>query len=90
VSGYQWLNYLKDIKWGGILADDMGLGKTVQALSFLEYYKKEIGSIKALVVCPTTLIYNWENEIKKFTPTVILENPSWSCKNKNKRRTDGP
>jgi non-specific serine/threonine protein kinase len=68
VAGYQWLNYLKDIKWGGILADDMGLGKTVQALSFMEYYKKENGTIKALVVCPTTLIYNWENEIKKFTP----------------------
>ncbi len=68
VSGYQWLNYLKDIRWGGILADDMGLGKTVQALSFLEYFKKETGNLKALVVCPTTLIYNWENEIKKFTP----------------------
>ncbi len=70
VAGYQWLNYLKDVKWGGILADDMGLGKTVQALSFLEYYKKDTGKIKALVVCPTTLIYNWENEIKKFTPTL--------------------
>jgi len=68
VAGYQWLNYLKDIQWGGILADDMGLGKTVQALSFLEYYRKENGKLKALVVCPTTLIYNWENEIKKFTP----------------------
>ena len=68
VAGYQWLNYLRDIRWGGILADDMGLGKTVQALSFLEYYKKEKGQLKALVVCPTTLIYNWENEIKKFTP----------------------
>ena len=68
VAGYQWLNYLKDIRWGGILADDMGLGKTVQALSFMEYYKKENGKLKALVVCPTTLIYNWENEIKKFTP----------------------
>ncbi len=68
VAGYQWLNYLKDIRWGGILADDMGLGKTVQALSFLEYYKNDTGKIKALVVCPTTLIYNWENEIKKFTP----------------------
>ncbi|MEI9943853.1 MAG: DEAD/DEAH box helicase [Chitinophagaceae bacterium] len=68
VAGYQWLNYLKDIKWGGILADDMGLGKTVQALSFLEYYRTEQGFLKALVVCPTTLIYNWENEIKKFTP----------------------
>ncbi|HEV7781075.1 MAG TPA: DEAD/DEAH box helicase [Chitinophagaceae bacterium] len=68
VAGYQWLNYLKDIRWGGILADDMGLGKTVQALSFMEYYKKEGGTLKALVVCPTTLIYNWENEIRKFTP----------------------
>ncbi len=68
VAGFQWLNYLTEIKWGGILADDMGLGKTVQALSFLEHYKKEKGNLKALVVCPTTLIYNWENEIKKFTP----------------------
>lgn len=68
VAGYQWLNYLREIKWGGILADDMGLGKTVQALSFLEHYLGEMGKLKALVVCPTTLIYNWENEIKKFTP----------------------
>ncbi len=68
VAGYQWLNYLTEIKWGGILADDMGLGKTVQALSFVDYFRNQHGSIKALVVCPTTLIYNWENEIKKFTP----------------------
>jgi superfamily II DNA or RNA helicase len=68
VAGYQWLNYLTEIKWGGILADDMGLGKTVQALSFLEHFRTANGSIKALVVCPTTLIYNWENEIRKFTP----------------------
>jgi len=70
VSGYHWLNYLKEIKWGGILADDMGLGKTVQALSYLEYYKKQNGKLKTLVVCPTTLIYNWENEIEKFTPSL--------------------
>ncbi|HZI53795.1 MAG TPA: SNF2-related protein, partial [Chitinophagaceae bacterium] len=68
VAGYHWLNYLTEIKWGGILADDMGLGKTVQALSFLDHYKHDKGGLKALVVCPTTLIYNWENEIKKFTP----------------------
>ena len=68
VAGFQWLNYLTEIKWGGILADDMGLGKTVQALSFMEHYRKENGGLKALVVCPTTLIYNWENEIRKFTP----------------------
>lgn len=68
VAGFQWLNYLTEIKWGGILADDMGLGKTVQALSFMQHFRKEHGKMKALVVCPTTLIYNWENEIRKFTP----------------------
>ncbi|HEY9340701.1 MAG TPA: SNF2-related protein [Hanamia sp.] len=70
VSGFQWLNYLKTIGWGGILADDMGLGKTVQALSMLSHFNEEEGRLKALVVCPTTLIYNWENEIKKFTPSL--------------------
>jgi len=70
VAGFQWLNYLTEINWGGILADDMGLGKTVQALSFLDHLNKKNGKLKALVVCPTTLIYNWENEIKKFTPSL--------------------
>ena len=70
VHGFHWLNYLQEIGWGGILADDMGLGKTVQALSYLEHYALEFGSLKALVVCPTTLIFNWENEIKKFTPSL--------------------
>src|SRR5690606_26330897 len=68
LAGFQWLNYLHEVNWGGILADDMGLGKTVQALAFMNHYKKEHKHIKALVVCPTTLIYNWENEIRKFTP----------------------
>ncbi len=70
VHGYHWINYLQEIGWGGILADDMGLGKTVQALSYLEHYVNERGSLKALVVCPTTLMFNWENEIKKFTPSL--------------------
>ena len=67
-SGFQWLNYLNDVGWGGILADDMGLGKTVQALTMLQHYRQQEGGLKAIVICPTTLIYNWENEIKKFTP----------------------
>lgn len=69
-SGFQWLNYLSEVKWGGILADDMGLGKTIQALSFLQHLKDEQKTLKALVVCPTTLMYNWENEIKKFAPAL--------------------
>jgi hypothetical protein len=66
--GFHWLHYLSEIGWGGILADDMGLGKTVQALSYLHYYRVTHGKLHALVVCPTTLMFNWENEIKKFTP----------------------
>lgn len=73
VAGYQWLSYLNDVGWGGILADDMGLGKTVQALSMLEYYKGLEGTLKAIVVCPTTLIYNWQNEVKKFTPSLTFQ-----------------
>ncbi len=68
VSGFHWLNFLKDNNCGGILADDMGLGKTLQALTMLEHYQLVNGRLKALVVCPTTLLYNWENEIRKFTP----------------------
>jgi SNF2 family DNA or RNA helicase len=70
VSGYQWLSYLNDVGWGGILADDMGLGKTIQALTMLQHYNTTYGNLKAIVICPTTLIYNWENEIKKFAPSL--------------------
>ena len=69
-SGFQWLSYLNDVTWGGILADDMGLGKTIQALTMLEHYKITTGSLKAIVICPTTLIYNWKNEVEKFTPSL--------------------
>jgi len=68
--GFQWLNYLSEVSWGGILADDMGLGKTVQSLSFLQHYRDTHHGLKALVVCPTTLMFNWENEIRKFTPAL--------------------
>jgi superfamily II DNA or RNA helicase len=70
VHGFHWLNYLQEVNWGGILADDMGLGKTIQALSFLQHFRDENSRLSALVVCPTTLMFNWENEIKKFTPTL--------------------
>ena len=70
LAGFQWLNYLSEVGWGGILADDMGLGKTVQALSMLSHYNQHNEGLQALVVCPTTLIYNWENELKKFTPSL--------------------
>ncbi len=82
-SGYQWLSYLNDVGWGGILADDMGLGKTVQALTMLRYYKTTEGKLKALVVCPTTLIYNWQNEVKKFTPDLKYHIHHGSIRSRN-------
>lgn len=83
VSGFHWLNYLNEVGWGGILADDMGLGKTVQALSMLRHFSEETGGLKALVVCPTTLIYNWENEIKKFTPKLTYHIHHGSLRTRN-------
>ncbi len=83
VSGYQWLNYLNDVGWGGILADDMGLGKTIQALSMLEHYKETNGGLKSIVVCPTTLIYNWKNEVEKFTPSLSWHIHHGSTRSRN-------
>ncbi len=68
LEGFKWFVHLYNIGWGGILADDMGLGKTVQTLSFLLYLKEIQKTLSVLIVSPTTLLYNWENEIKKFTP----------------------
>lgn len=88
VHGFHWLNYLQQIGWGGILADDMGLGKTVQALSYLQHFAEDNQQLKALVVCPTTLIFNWENEIKKFTPTLTYHIHHGGDRARNKDRFD--
>lgn len=67
-AGFKWMQFLLETGWGGILADDMGLGKTLQTLTFLQYYHNIHPEARFLIVCPTSLMYNWENEIKKFTP----------------------
>ncbi|HEY4208596.1 MAG TPA: SNF2-related protein, partial [Puia sp.] len=85
VHGFHWLNYLQEVNWGGILADDMGLGKTVQALSFLHHFKDANGRLSALVVCPTTLMFNWENEIKKFTPSLTYHIHHGGDRTRNKQ-----
>ena len=67
-GGVNWFNFLAKFKWGGCLADDMGLGKTLQLLTFFVHLKenKPKANYKFLVVCPTTLLFNWQNEIDKF------------------------
>ena len=67
-EGVRWLERLRMMFLNGILADDMGLGKTLQAIVALtQHMKKKTGH--ALIVCPTSLLYNWKEEFAKFNPT---------------------
>ncbi|WP_051650071.1 DEAD/DEAH box helicase [Selenomonas sp. AB3002] len=73
VTGFNWLSGLAQCHLGGILADDMGLGKTLQVLTFLLAKKEEDekeGKVSppSLVVAPTSLVYNWLDEARRFTP----------------------
>ncbi|MCL2371957.1 MAG: DEAD/DEAH box helicase [Defluviitaleaceae bacterium] len=69
-TGYNWLRTLAHYNFGGILADDMGLGKTLQVIALLLSERKEG---QAIVICPTSLLYNWENEIAKFAPKLTTQ-----------------
>ncbi len=66
--GFQWLCALAKFGFGGILADDMGLGKTLQVLAFLA---SQPGT-HALVVCPASLVFNWEAECQRFYPSAKI------------------
>ena len=68
LKGYGWLWFLYKYGLNGILADDMGLGKTLQALTVLQKAKEVDGAMPTLVICPTTVVFNWETEIQKFAP----------------------
>jgi len=71
--GYQWLYTNLTRGFGCCLADDMGLGKTVQAIALILKWKEEGRlSSSALVVCPTTLLGNWEKECRRFAPSLAV------------------
>jgi superfamily II DNA or RNA helicase len=81
-QGVAWLRFLRENGFGGILADEMGLGKTLQTLAFLRSCVDSVAEAAAggndpalaqapsLVVCPTSLVFNWVAEAKKFTPSL--------------------
>jgi SNF2 family DNA or RNA helicase len=67
-KGFFWMEALHRYAFSGILADDMGLGKTVQVLALLEAIRLKTPEKRCLLVVPTSLIHNWELEIRRFTP----------------------
>ena len=64
-TGYNWMRFLYENKFGACLADDMGLGKTLQTIMFLQSIVDQVDKI--LVVCPVSILINWQNEIAKFS-----------------------
>ena len=74
--GFRWLMTLGAMGFGGILADDMGLGKTVQAIAYLAAVKENYEgdtTRHSLIICPASLVYNWESEIHRFAPGLTVE-----------------
>ncbi|MGD8939449.1 MAG: SNF2-related protein [Gammaproteobacteria bacterium] len=70
-SGLSWLQFLREQHMGGILADDMGLGKTVQTLAHLLVEKQhERLDRPSLIIAPTSLVFNWRNELRRFAPSL--------------------
>lgn len=71
-DGFKWLKTLEGWGFGGILADEMGLGKTLQAISLLLNLKEEGKAGVSLIVCPASLVYNWEEELHRFAPSLLV------------------
>ncbi|WP_144559292.1 DEAD/DEAH box helicase [Shouchella miscanthi] len=69
-QGFSWLVHLRQIGFGGCLADDMGLGKSIQTITYILYVLEQQEEKKEpfLLICPTSLLYNWEAECQKFAP----------------------
>ena len=72
IHGYKWIKLLASYGLGGILADDMGLGKTLQSITYILSELTDIRKEKTpvLIVCPSSLSYNWLSEIMKFAPEI--------------------
>lgn len=72
-QGLNWLNFLDDLNFGACLADDMGLGKTIQVLAFILLQREKTRQNTNLVVVPASLVFNWQQEISKFAPTIKVK-----------------
>ncbi|MCP1385238.1 DEAD/DEAH box helicase [Runella salmonicolor] len=87
-AGYDWINFLNNYRFGGCLADDMGLGKTVTTLAMLQYQKEKGANRPSLLVMPTSLLYNWQLEARRFTPQLRVLVYTGTYRDKNPRQFD--
>ena len=71
-KGYEWINMMAEVNAGTLLADEMGLGKTLQTITSIAHWKEQHPTLKILIICPASLIYNWKNEFEKFAPSINL------------------
>ncbi|MBA4536672.1 DEAD/DEAH box helicase [Bacillus aquiflavi] len=71
-QGMNWLLFLRQHGFGACLADDMGLGKTIQLISYLLSLKEQGHTNPALIVCPTSVLGNWQKEMERFAPTLNI------------------
>lgn len=71
-TGFQWLKTLESCNFGGILADEMGLGKTAQVIAYLSTVDRKVSGLSSLVVCPASLVLNWQDEFTKFAPELSV------------------
>lgn len=96
-NGFMWLKTLRENGFGGILADDMGLGKTLQVISLLVSEKEDCEAgektiRRSLIVCPASLVYNWQKEVERFAPdleTVLITGSAPERKEKIMQTTEG-
>ncbi len=82
-DGLNWLNFLDEFNFGGCLADDMGLGKTIQIIAFILTQRKHKDKNTNLVVVPTSLIFNWQQELQKFAPSLKVHTIYGADREKN-------
>lgn len=71
-QGLNWLNFLDNLNFGGCLADDMGLGKSLQVIAFILLQRSKTENNTNLIVVPTSLLFNWQQEVQKFAPSISI------------------
>lgn len=88
-EGYNWLIFMRDNQFGACLADDMGLGKTVQLITYLlNIHARLETNSPSLIVCPTSVLGNWQKEIERFAPSLTIHTHYGPTRKKDKEFTE--